>query len=81
MSSLVDLFIFEQSIFYKKIKNLNNQKNIIASPTKLQEDDIELTLIKLNKNSTKLLNEIKKLYLLYKNDYDYRDFLQIVTQS
>jgi len=69
VSSLVGLFIFEQSISYEKMKNLNNQKNIIASLTKLQEDDIELALIKFNGNSTKLLNEIKKLYLLYKHDY------------
>jgi len=63
------LFTFEQSLSFKKVDNLLNQKRIIASLTKLDKKDLELALILFNGKSTRLHQEIDKLRTLYKYAY------------
>jgi len=58
---------FEQRLSFNKVDNLNNQKDIILTLTKLQRDDVELALIQFNGKSIYLLQEITKM----KNQYKY----------
>ncbi|MBU1658275.1 diguanylate cyclase [bacterium] len=60
------LLLVEKNTSYIKIKNLNLQKETIASLANLQKKDIELALIQFNGKSTQLHHEIDKLYNLYK---------------
>lgn len=69
VSALACFFIFEEDVSFEKMKNLNNQKNIIASLTKLKKNDIDIALIKFNGKSNELFNEIQKLHTLYQKDY------------
>jgi len=66
MGALVSI---DHSNSYTKIDNLNNQKQIISTLTKLSKDDIELALIQFNGKSTQLHNEIKKLRSLYQYSF------------
>ena len=61
------LVSIDHSGSYAKIDNLNNQKHIISTLTKLSKDDIELALIQFNGKSTQLHNETMKL----RNSYQY----------
>ncbi len=61
--------MFEQSLSFKKVDNLNEQKNTIASLTKLQRDDVELALIQFNGKSTHLHQQIGKLHNLQKYNF------------
>lgn len=54
---------------YVKIDNLNNQKQIISSLTKLSKDDIEMALIQFNGKSAQLLIEIEKLRNMYEYNF------------
>jgi len=63
---LAVLLTFEQQLSYDKVNNLNNQKKIIQTLTKLDKSDIELALIQFNGKSTQLHQEIDKLKMLYK---------------
>lgn len=54
---------------YDKTDNLQNQKRIISTLTKLKIDDIELALIQFNGKSTQLHNEINKLHNIYKYSF------------
>jgi diguanylate cyclase (GGDEF)-like protein len=56
----------EKQLSFEKVDNLNKQKKIIASLTKLKKDDIELALIQFNGKSAQLQNEIEKLHNIYK---------------
>ncbi|MDD5401354.1 MAG: GGDEF domain-containing protein [Sulfurimonas sp.] len=56
---------------YKKIDNLNNQKEIISSLTNLPKDNLELMFIELNGKSKQLHIEIDKLRTLY--DYNFAE--------
>ena len=67
-SGLVALVLFGQNSSNAKIDNLNNQKTIIATLTKLKKEDLELTLIQFNGTSTQLQYEIEKLKNIYKYD-------------
>ncbi|ADN09303.1 diguanylate cyclase domain-containing protein [Sulfurimonas autotrophica] len=60
------LLTFEQQLSFDKVNNLNNQKNIIKTLTKLNKSDIELALIQFNGKSTQLHQEIGKLKMIYK---------------
>ena len=60
------LLLFEQQLSYDKVNNLNNQKKIIQTLTKLDKSDVELALIQFNGKSTQLHQEIDKLKILYK---------------
>jgi len=60
------LLTFEQQLSFDKTDNLNNQKKIIQTLTKLDKSDIELALIQFNGKSTQLHQEIEKLKILYK---------------
>jgi len=60
------LLVFEHSLSYDKLDNLNNQKKIIAALTKLDKSDLELALIQFNGKSTQLHHEIEKLRMMYK---------------
>ncbi len=60
------LLTFEQQLSFDKVNNLNKQKNIIKTLTKLNKSDIELALIQFNGKSTQLHQEIDKLKMLYK---------------
>ncbi|WP_457749176.1 GGDEF domain-containing protein [Sulfurimonas sp.] len=60
------LLTFEQQLSFDKLNNLNNQKKIIQSLTKLDKNDKELALIQFNGKSTQLHQEIEKLKTLYK---------------
>jgi len=74
--SIVSLLLaFEHSLSYDKIDNLRNQKQIVATLTKLDKSDLELALIQFNGKSTQLHQEIDKLRLLYKYAYIEKLFL------
>jgi len=60
------LLAFEQQLSFNKVNNLNNQKKIISTLTKLDKHDIELALIQFNGKSTQLHQEIDKLKMIYK---------------
>jgi len=72
VSGILTLALFVQNSSNFKIDNLNNQKVMIDSLTKLQKEDLEIALIQLNGKGTQLHHEIEKL----KNHYAY-DFLNI----
>ncbi|QOP43492.1 diguanylate cyclase [Sulfurimonas sediminis] len=86
LASLAVLLTFEEQLSFDKINNLNNQKKIIQTLTRLDTDDIELALIQFNGKSTQLHQEIDKLKMLYKynitdryilrNEKEYFDDLQ-----
>ena len=59
----------EQSLSFKKVDNLNEQKDTIASLTKLQRDDVELALIQFNGKSTHLHQQIDKLRSFHKYNF------------
>ena len=63
------MLTLEQELSFKKVNNLNNQKEIIESLTTLNKDDIEVALIQFNGKSTQLHQEIDKLKSLYRYDY------------
>ncbi len=63
------ILILGQDNSYEKIKNIKNQKHIIKSLINLQQDDLELALIRFNGKSTQLHIEIDKLRNLNKYDY------------
>jgi diguanylate cyclase (GGDEF)-like protein len=63
------LVSIEHANAYAKIDNLNNQKQIISSLTKLSKDDRELSLIQFNSKSTQLHSEIRKLQQMYKYSF------------
>lgn len=65
---VVTLLTVEYNVSFDKINNLNNQKHIISTLTKLKKDDIELALIQFNGKSTQLHNETNKLRKLYNYD-------------
>lgn len=69
------LLSFEQSLSYKKVDNLRNQKKIISTLTTLDKSDLELALIQFNGKSTQLHQEIDKLRLLNKYAYIDKFFL------
>jgi len=69
------LLSFEQGLSYDKVDNLNNQKKLISTLTKLDKSDLELALIQFNGKSTQLHQEIDKLRLLYKYAYLEKLFL------
>ncbi|MCK4875462.1 MAG: GGDEF domain-containing protein, partial [Sulfurimonas sp.] len=63
------LVSIEHTNAYAKIDNLNYQKKIISSLTKLPKDDIELALIQFNGKSNQLHGEIRKLRQMYKYSF------------
>ena len=69
MVSLLVLFVVEQTISFKKVDNLENQKNIIQKLSQLDKNDIELALIQFNGKSTQLHQEIDKLMMYYKYNF------------
>jgi len=60
------LLVLELSLSFDKVDNLNNQKKIIFTLTKLDKSDLELALIQFNGKSTQLHQEIDKLRMMYK---------------
>lgn len=70
-AGLAVLSVFNQLNSYKKIDNLNNQKEIISSLTNLPKDNLELMFIELNGKSKQLHIEIEKLRTLY--DYNFAE--------
>ncbi len=76
IAGIAFLLMAEQNNSYKKIDNLNNQKEIISTLTRLKKDDIELALIQFNGKSAQLHNEIGKLHNIYKLDITGRYLLQ-----
>lgn len=67
-SFIIMMFGLEHQLSFEKVNNLNSQKKVIASLTKLQKKDIELALIQFNGKSTHLHQEIAKLHNLNKYD-------------
>ena len=59
-------FTLEKQLSFEKMDNLNNQKHIIATLTKINKDDLELALIQFNGKTAQLKSEIEKLYNIYK---------------
>ncbi len=57
----------EHQISVNKVNNLNNQKNIIVSLTKLDKEDVELALVLFQGKSAQIVSDIDKLY----NSYQY----------
>ncbi|SFV59174.1 diguanylate cyclase (GGDEF domain) [hydrothermal vent metagenome] len=66
---VVSAFIFEQNFSYKKIENLDEQREIIRSLTSIPRNDIELAKIQFNGKSNMLLVKIEHLKQLYKYDF------------
>ncbi|WP_428746097.1 diguanylate cyclase [Sulfurimonas sp.] len=62
-------FVFEHTMSYKKINNLENQKSIVHKLSQLDKNDIELALIQFNGKSTQLHQEIDKLMMYYKYNF------------
>ena len=60
------LLVLEHSLSFDKVDNLNNQKKVISTLTKLDKSDLELALIQFNGKSTQLHQEIDKLDMMYK---------------
>lgn len=69
MVIIVAAFVFEQNFSYKKIENLDEQRSIIESLTKIPRNDIELAKIQFNGKSNMLLVKIEQLKQLYKYDF------------
>ena len=69
ISFITMMMTLEHQLSFEKVNNLNNQKEIIATLTKIQRDDVELALIQFNGKSTQLHQEISKLYNLNKYNY------------
>jgi len=69
IATIAMLIVLEYSLSFDKIDNLNKQKKIIATLTKLDKHDLELALIQFNGKSVQLHQEIDKLRLLYKYAY------------
>ncbi len=72
VSFIAMMLTLEQQLSFEKVNNLNKQKKIIASLTRLKKDDIELALIQFNGKSMQLLQQIDKLRSIYKYDYSDR---------
>jgi len=66
---VVSAFIFEQQFSYKKIENLDQQRELVKGLTNIPRKDIELAKIKFNGNSNLLLVKIEQLRQLYKYDF------------
>jgi len=60
------LLVLEHSLSFDKVDNLNNQKKVISTLTKLNKSDLELALIQFNGKSTQLHQDIDKLRMMYK---------------
>ena len=56
----------EHQLSVNKVKNLNNQKNIILSLTQLDQEDIDLALVIFQGKSAQLNRDIDKLHNSYK---------------
>ena len=69
LALVVSAFILEQNFSYKKIENLDKQREIIESLTHIQRNDIELAKIQFNGKSNMLLVKIEQLKQLYKYDF------------
>ncbi|WP_428738706.1 diguanylate cyclase [Sulfurimonas sp.] len=67
--SILMFFVFEHTMSYKKINNLENQKSIVHKLSQLDKNDIELALIQFNGKSTQLHQEIDKLMMYYKYNF------------
>ena len=67
--------IFEQQLSFDKVNNLNKQKQIIQTLTKLDKNDLELALIQFNGKSIQLHQEIDKLKMIYKYNFTDRFLL------
>jgi len=63
------MLTLEQELSFEKVNNLNTQKGIIKTLTKLEKTDIELALIQFNGKSVQLLQNIDKLRSLHSYDY------------
>lgn len=60
------ILIIEQQLSFDKLENLNSDKKIASYLVNLDIGDMELALIQFNAQSTKLLQNVEKLKLLYK---------------
>ncbi len=74
------MLTLEHQLSVKKVENLNNQKNIIVSLSKLQKEDIDLALILFNGKNAQLHSDIEKLKSLYKYNITGKYILQNETQ-
>ena len=66
---IIAAFILEQDFSYNKIRNLDEQRNIIQSLINIPRKDIELAKIQYNGKSNMLLVKIEQLRQLYKYDF------------
>jgi len=69
VSFVAMMLTLEEQLSFEKVDNLNKQKEIISSLTKLKKEDIELALIQFNGKSTQLHQEIDKLRSLHQYNY------------
>lgn len=60
------MLTLEHQLSVQKVSNLNNQKDIILSLTKLEKEDVELALILFQGRSAQLNSDIDKLRNAYK---------------
>jgi diguanylate cyclase (GGDEF)-like protein len=63
------LLVVEHQLSLDKIDNLQEQKNILLSLTKIDTNDKELALIEFNGKSSQLQQKIEKLKTLYKYNF------------
>lgn len=71
------MLTLEQQLSFDKVDNLNRDKKIATDLVKSDTRDMELALIQFNAQSTKLLQNVEKLRVLYK----YNIFEKFVLQN
>jgi len=80
----------EKELYFSKLENLENQKKIVSSLTKLNKKDLELALIQFNGKTAQINSEITKLHNIYKysitekylinNQTEYMNDLEILSR-
>lgn len=74
------VLIIEQQLSFDKLENLNSDKKIASYLVNLDTGDMELALIQFNAQSTKLLQNVEKLKLLYKYNIFEKFIIQNTTE-
>jgi len=74
------MLTLEQQLSFDKVDNLNSDRKIASGLVNADTRDMELALIQFNAQSTKLLQNVQKLRVLYKYDIFEKFVLQNSTE-
>jgi len=74
------MLTLEQQLSFDKVNNLNSDKKIARNLVNADTKDMELALIQFNSQSTKLLQNVEKLRVLYKYSIFEKYVLQNTTE-